>query len=153
MKAKSGRYQVLLLAAVLGMALLAPVQNLAMAAPAGTKATAAEKSEKEPKIKGIVLDRPNGGYLGLALEDHHFVLSFYDAKKKPTQADVARATARWPVHYKIGDEFAVLNPDSEGTALTSPKYVRPPYAFKLYLFLFDNGSDKSVEHYVINFHE
>ncbi len=118
----------------------------------GTAAPAAKK-EAEAKINGLVLTRPKGGYLGLTLEGNNFKLSFYDAKKKPAKVDMVRATARWPVHYKVGDEHAVLLPADDGTALVSPHYVRPPYAFKLYLSLFAAGSEQATESYVIDFHQ
>ena len=111
------------------------------------------KAVEVAKIEGIVLNRPNGGFLGLTLDDHKFKLSFYDAKKKPAKVDVALANARWPVHYSIYDEHAVLMPNADGTALTSPKYVRPPYAFKLFLNLIPEGDGKQVEPYVIDFHQ
>ena len=112
------------------------------------------KPEPPAKIDGIVLNRPNGGFLGLQLLNSNFKLSFYDAKKKPATVDVARATARWPVHYKIGpDERAVLNPTADGKALTSTWFVRPPHTFKLYLSLLNDGQENAVESYVIDFHE
>ena len=120
---------------------------------AKTTAAPAPKKEAEPTIKGYVLNRPKGGFLGLTLEGNNFKLAFYDAKKKPAKVDVARATARWPVHYMPHDEFAVLSPGGDGTALVSPKYVRPPFAFKLYLSLFKEGSENAVESYVIDFHQ
>jgi hypothetical protein len=122
---------------------------------AGKGATAAPgaKTEPEPKIEGIVLNRPKGGYLGLTLDGGCFKLSFYDAKKKPAKVDVARATARWPVRYKAGDEHTVLLPAGAGTALTSAYHVRPPYAFKLYLSLFAASGDNAVESYVIDFRQ
>lgn len=150
MKANIRLWQRLLVAVTLGGAIALALPNPLPAAPAAASSTA--KEAKKHTIKGIVLNRPNGGFLGLTLENHHFVLHFYNSKKEPVKVDVARATARWPVRYLPHDEFTVLNPNDDGTALTSPKYVRPPYAFNLYLFLFDHGSDKSVEHYVINFH-
>ncbi len=112
-----------------------------------------EKPAAEPKIEGMVLNRPNGGFLGLKMVDHRFVLSFYDAKKKPTKVDVARATARWPVHYLPHDERTVLLPNAEGTALTSQYFVRPPYSFKLYLFLFVDDNQNAAESYIFDFHE
>ena len=112
------------------------------------------KPEPPAKIDGIVLNRPNGGFLGLQLLNSNFKLSFYDAKKKPATVDVARATARWPVHYKIGpDERTVLNPTADGKALTSTWFVRPPHTFKLYLSLLNDGQENAVESYVIDFHE
>jgi len=111
------------------------------------------KPEPVPKIPGITIPRAKGGYLGIVVEEGYFKLSFYDAKKKPAKADVARAMARWPVHYKVGDERTVLNPNDDGTALTSSKFVRPPYTFKLYLSLLAEGSENAVESYVIDFRQ
>ena len=148
----------LLVALAMGVALPLAAQSTPPAAGptpgAGkTAATPAPKKEAEATIKGIQLTRPKGGFLGLTLEGNNFKLSFYDAKKKPAKVDVARATARWPVHYMPHDEFAVLSPSGDGTALTSPKYVRPPYAFKLYISLFKEGSESAVESYIIDFHQ
>jgi hypothetical protein len=150
-------------ALLVAVSLSAAIPSVTRGAPAsgatkpgvGQGATAAPgaKTEPEPKIKGMVLNRPKGGYLGLTLEGGCFKLSFYDAKKKPTQVDVARATARWPVRYKVGDERTVLLPDGAGTALTSAYHVRPPYVFKLYLSLFAASGDNAVESYVIDFHQ
>ncbi len=111
------------------------------------------KPEEEPKIDGIVLPRAKGGFLGLTLENSNFKLAFYDAKKLPAPADVARANARWLVHYTVFDERAVLTPTADGMALTSTKFVRPPYVFKLYLSLIVEGSTEPPEEYVIDFHQ
>jgi hypothetical protein len=114
------------------------------------------KVEEEPVIPGIVIPRANGGYLGLTLENNNFKLSFYDAKKNPAKVDVARATARWPVHYKTTDERTVLNPTPDGLTLISNKFVRPPYVFKLYLSLLGEGgegAETTAETYVIDFRQ
>ena len=103
--------------------------------PPASGAKTPAKVEEEPKIPGFVIPRDKGGYLGLTLENGNFKMSFYDAKKKPVKADVIRARARWPVNYKVGNERAVLNPTSDGMALISNHFVRPPYIFKLYLTL------------------
>jgi hypothetical protein len=114
------------------------------------------KVEEEPVIPGIVISRASGGYLGLTLENNNFKLSFYDAKKKPAKADVTRATARWQAQYKVNDERAVLNPTPDGLALTSNKFVRPPYVFRLYLALLKEGgegAEAAAEPYVIDFRQ
>jgi hypothetical protein len=114
------------------------------------------KIEEEPIIPGIVISRTNGGNLGLTLENSNFKLSFYDAKKKPAKVDVARATARWQAQYKVVDERAVLNPTPDGLALSSNKFVRPPYVFKLYLTLLSEGVEgegTAAETYVIDFRQ
>lgn len=149
----------LLLAALLGIAVPLLAENatpVSSPKPSVTKKLDANKNTPptpEPKIPGISVARPKGGFLGIVVEDGKFKISFYDAKKKPTQVDVARATARWPVRYKVFDERTVLNPDADGTALTSPKFVRPPYVFKLYLSLLVEGSDEAAESYVIDFRQ
>jgi hypothetical protein len=154
MKSLARLLKTLLVALSLGAALpLAAQPAPGGPAPKPGKGAPAPKKEAEPTIKGIVLNRPKGGFLGLTLEGNNFKLAFYDAKKKPAKVDVSLATARWPVHYSIYDERTVLTPNADGTALTSLKYVRPPYAFKLYLSLFKEGNPNAVESYVIDFHQ
>ena len=120
-------------------------------------ATAADKpkvADKAPaKIEGIAITRPNGSFLGLQLQDNHFVLTFYDKEKKKMAPDVAMAVARWPVKYQKGDERTALTPGADGTSLTSPLFVRPPHSFRLYLGLFKAGSEDAVENYVVDFHD
>jgi hypothetical protein len=128
----------------------ASVNKSTPAAPGAKKPAA---PEPEPQIPGITIPRAKGGYLGILVENGNFKLLFYDAKKKPAPVDVTRATARWPVKYKLGDERTVLNPGGDGTTLTSGTFVHPPYVFKLYLSLFVEGRDDAVESYVIDFRQ
>jgi hypothetical protein len=159
MKPNAGLLKPLLLAALLGVAaplLATNATPVPSPKPGVTKMSDAKKPappEPELKIPGMTVARANGGFLGILVEDGKFKISFYDAKKKPAPVDVARATARWPVHYKVFDERTVLNPSADGTALTSPKFVRPPYIFKLYLSLIAEGSEDAVETYVIDFRQ
>lgn len=118
--------------------------------------TYAKKSGEEKKteeevgtITGIEIARSNGAYLGLALENGKFKLSFYDEKKKPVPVDVVRATARWDPKYKVGQEHAVLNPSADGMALESPKYVRPPFNFKIYIALLKEKEEDN-EFYIVD---
>ena len=159
----------LLLAASLGIAAPLPAQdaagvpppksvttpkaNVNKGSPAATGAQKPAAPAPEPQIPGITIARAKGGFLGILVENGNFKLSFYDAKKKPAPVDVARATARWPVKYRLGDERTVLNPNGDGTALTSGTFVRPPLVFKLYLSLFVEGRDDAAESYVIDFRQ
>ena len=104
-----------------------------------------------PKIKGLEIARPQGTYLGLELVNNTFVLSFYDAEKKKTAPDVARATLRWPVKYQPTDERLVLNPGADGTSLSSPRIIRPPHNFRLSIMLFVEGNDDPVEAYNVSY--
>jgi hypothetical protein len=124
------------------------------AAPAAPAAPAPDKKpEKEPEIAGFVIPRAKGGFLGLTLENSNFKLAFYDGKKLPVSANVTRATARWVVHYSIFDERAILTPTADGMALTSTKFVRPPYVFKLYLTLIVEDATEPPESYTIDYHQ
>lgn len=115
-------------------------------APAST----AKKEEAPGVVEGVTIARPNGGFLGLHVANSNFVLTFYDAKKKKVAPDVTRAALRWPVKYQPGDEHAVLN--ASGTALTSSKVVKPPLVFKVFIGLYNEGSDKAVESYTVDYH-
>lgn len=117
------------------------------------KKTDGKTVEEEPKIPGVVITRPDGSFIGVTLEGGTFKLSFYDKKKKATDADVQRATARWPAQYKVGDDRTVLNLSSDGKSLGGGKPVRPPYVFKLWLTLLKGEGDeaKAVENYTVDF--
>jgi hypothetical protein len=159
MKTKTTWMRAVLVAAWLGAAvpLLAdgarpgPTPNppAVPAAPAASEA----KPQEEPKIAGLIIPRAKGGFLGLTLENSNFKLAFYDEKKLPVAADVTRATARWPVHYSVYDERTILTPTADGMALTSTKFVRPPYLFKLYLTLIVEGRPEPPESYTIDYHQ
>jgi hypothetical protein len=128
----------------------APATPAPRGATASTSAPTAPKpkadpkaAEPAPKIEGVAIARKDGRWLGLAVENGHFMLRFYDKDKKPEkQADAARATARWNPVNKAGDQRVILNP--AGAALTAPQFVAPPLTFRVYLTLLD-ADGKSIE--------
>ena len=157
MKPISRPLRILLLASTLGFAVAALTATAAPDKAAGGKPasaasakTPAKKPAEEPTIPGQVIARNNGGFLGLTIVSNNFVIAFYDAEKKPMAVDVARATARWSVNYKAFDERAVLNPSPDGMSLTSTKFVRPPFTFKLFLTLLGPAEDSPAENFVID---
>jgi hypothetical protein len=117
-----------------------------------TPAAPATPEKDPPKIEGMEIKR-GAGFMGLAVVGGNFKLTFYDAKKKLVPPDVARAALRWSVNYKPLDERAVLNPSSDGKALTSSKVVKPPYLFKLFITLIPaaGSEETSSETYVVDF--
>ncbi len=130
------------------------------AAPAKARAgsnamgKAAPEKAPEPKIEGIAIPRGDGGFLGVALAGTNFKITFYDKQKKPVAADVHRALLRWDPKYKVGQERTVLNLTADGRALTSPKPVRPPHNFRLFITLLqkaEDGEDKAGETFSIQF--
>lgn len=124
------------------------------AAAAGAKTAAAGKAAEEEKvIEGVTINRPGDAFLGLQVVNGNFVLSFYDKDKNKVAPDRIRASLRWPVKYQPNDERAVLQPGADGTSLTSSKVVRPPFAFRVYVSLFVEGTEEPVESYSIDFHQ
>jgi hypothetical protein len=116
------------------------------AAPAATP-----DDEKEGTISGLPIQRPQGGWLGIEIKDNSFVLTFYNAKKKPTPADKTGAVLRWAVHYQPNDERTELMPTGDPAVLSSPYPVKPPHTFILHIALLSDSKD--VETYVVNFSE
>ncbi len=112
------------------------------------------KKDEIGKIDGQEIPR-GGGFLGLQIVNGNFKLTFYDAKKKPTAPDVARAALRWDAKYKVGNERVVLLPAGDGKSMTAAKAIRPPYMFKLFITLIKEGADESApgETLVVDFRQ
>lgn len=119
-----------------------PSQTTTVKAAEKTAPKKAEPAKKEePKIKGIAVSRGERGFIGIEIVGGNFKITFYDAKKKPIAPDVARAALRWDAKYKVGQERLVLNPDADGKSLSSPKTIRPPYTFKLFVTLIKEAGE------------
>jgi len=119
------------------LSLVVVLSPVALAAPVAVPAPVAKVAEP-PKIEGMEVARAGGGFLGVAIVGGTFKISFYDAKRKPAQADVARALLRWDPKYKQGSERVVLTLAADGKSLASAKTIRPPYAFRLFITLLKN---------------
>jgi hypothetical protein len=120
-----------------------------------TKKAEPEPAKKEPaKIEGIVVARGEKGFLGVQMVNGTFRIAFYDVKKKPVEVDVTRAVLRWDPKYKVGQDRVVLNRSDDGKALVSPRNIRPPYNFKLFITLLKEATDAEEpvgETHVIDF--
>ncbi|GAB5562170.1 MAG: hypothetical protein SynsKO_38170 [Synoicihabitans sp.] len=107
----------------------------------------AQDSAEEPEVIGVEMARPDGTFMGLAVEGNRFVLRFYDAEKKLIDPDVARAAVWWDPRNTAGRERAVLNPQGDG--LVSPPKVRPPLVFRAMVTLL-NEEGSSTGSYSFN---
>ena len=111
--------------------------------------TAKTPADAPATIPGLVISRPNGGFLGLEIDSstNTFKLSFYDAKKKPIVADAGSAIIRWLYRDTGSEKFIYqLTPDSDGKALVSPRGVVPPLPHLAVLLLFpDTSSSDPIE--------
>ena len=138
---------------VLGAGVAVAAPDAKPAAPKPAPVVPAKKVAPPDKIEGVKLTRAQGGFLGMAIKNNNFVLTFFDAEQHKTAPDVSLATVRWPVKYQPGDERTVLNPGSDGVSLTSARIVRAPHNFKVYLSLFVAGNDDPVESYVFDYRD
>jgi hypothetical protein len=116
------------------------------------------KKEESAKIEGVVVPRGDKGFLGIQIINSTYKVTFYDPKKKPTAPDMGRAILRWRPNYKPTEERYVLNPGGDEFSLVSPRVVRPPYVFKLYITLLKGeagaeGDQSAGENYVVDFHQ
>jgi hypothetical protein len=115
-------------------------------------ASGADDKDKEGTIQGIPIKRAAGGWLGLELKDSNFILTFYNAKKKPVAADRPSAVVWWSVHYQPNAERTELTGGGSPSVLASSYYVKEPHSFKLHMTLLETGST-DVETYVVDFSE
>lgn len=109
-----------------------------------------DDDEEEGEVVGVEVERPDGTYLGLAIEGNALVLRFYDEEEQEITPDVARANAWWKPVNVSGRERVVLNPS--GNALRSPPKVRPPHVFFVMLTLLDENN-QGVGTYRFNMRE
>lgn len=111
-------------------------------------------NEASASIPGITIERREGkGFLGIEVVDYNYKLTFYDQDKKPVAADRPRALLRWASRSKSGDERYMLSVGNDPHALTSPRYVRPPYNFQLFITLLDDNPETSTQTYAIRFQQ
>jgi hypothetical protein len=133
--------------------LLLAVAGLALGAAcaAGARPTPTPTEEKEGTIAGTPVQRPQGGWLGVAVVDRTFRMTFYDDKKNPVPADAASAVLRWPVRYQPNDERTELLPTDDTSVLASAYAVKSPLIFKLHITLLFAGKPDAAEVYTIDF--
>jgi hypothetical protein len=98
-----------------------------------------DDDDAEGEVIGVEVERPDGTYLGLAVEGNALVLRFYDEDEKEISPDAERAAAWWKPVNVGGRERVVLNPT--GNALRSPARVRPPLVFFVMLTLLDENGE------------
>ncbi len=125
--------------------------GLLLSAAGGFAAPGAPADDKEGTIEGTAIQRPQGGWLGVAIKNGCFQLTFYNDKKKPIAADKSSAVFRWAVHYQPNDERTELTPGGDPSILVSSYPVKPPLAFILHIALLGGDDKDKVEGYTVGF--
>jgi len=124
--------------------------GLALAVVRGAPSPTPTPEEKEGTISGTPIQRGEN-WIGIELKDSNFVLTFYNAKKKPVAADASSAVLWWPVHYQPNPERTELVPTDSPSVFASSYTVKTPHAFLLHITLLFAGKADATESYVINF--
>ena len=135
------RFQPLLLATIAAI-------SAASMLPAAQSTKEKEKKYELPKT-GVNVAR-SGGWINVVVEGNRFVVTFYDAKKKPAAADARHGTVRY-VYAAKNPSRVVLNLREDGAALVSPPTVRPPHVFKLFLSLDAQEGEEPAETYSVGY--
>lgn len=148
MKLNSALARSLLMAASIGMVVPMAAQTLPKPATPAKPATV-QTEEEIPTIEGLEVARKDGGFIGVTLDGVRMIVKFYDADKKPIEANVVRGAARWTQTGKTGEIRSVLNPEGDKMSLASTPVVKPPYVYNVYLTLvgLDGAADET---FVVN---
>ncbi len=135
------------------LAILACLAALLAGVPSGLAddAPAPQGKDEVGKIAGTPVARDNGTWLGIELKDNNFVMTFYNAKKKPMAADATSAVFWWPVNYQPLPERTQLTPAGEPSVFSSPRAIKPPHSFKLHITLLDQARPDYAESFVVDF--
>jgi hypothetical protein len=125
-------------ASVFAAALLALVPLVA-GAQGAAPAPAASGGAAEKTIPGVVLNRPDGRFLGVETDGVTLKITFYDKEKDKEKVDVVRIAARWT---DTQPRRAVLLPAGESAFVSTPVFRRP-FNYLVHLALV--GADDQVK--------
>lgn len=112
-----------------------------------------EQVEKSPDIaslEGKILTRPEGNLIQVLVEEGRVVLRFYNDLGEPEAADVDSGTVRIMPGGRNPETRPII-PSSDRMMMTHGQKINPPFNFNLNIHLFREGSDESVERYLIHY--
>jgi hypothetical protein len=112
-----------------------------------------EQVAKSPAIAdldGIVLTRPEGNLIQVMIEENRIILRFFNDLGEPESVDVDSGTIRLLPGGRA-PEMLPLAPSSDRQLMTHAKRINPPFNFNLNIHLFREGTEGSVERYLIHY--
>lgn len=105
----------------------------------------AEETDPEKK-PGAWIERGDGRFLRLVIEQNRFHLYFYDQDKNEMTPDALRAVIRFR-HPVRSQETVTLLPRDGRPYLTNPRHIRAPFTFRTVVILvFDERGEKTESH-------
>ena len=116
---------------------------IALALFAGLAAIAVAEDEDKPKdLQGFVLQRDDGTFFNLCVEDGKFKIYIYDKEKKK-QKEIPWDRGR--IQYEPNStrrQSVFLTRSNDSLSMSAPQPVKHPYSFNFWLYLFKPGSDE-----------
>ncbi len=112
---------------------------------------AAEPVDPET-LPGTWIERDDGRFLRLVIEENQVELHFYDKTKQVEKPDPLRATIRFR-HPVRAPETLTLIPDRSKPFLTHPRYIRPPFTFHTIVMLIFEEDAEPAESYPLFFRQ
>lgn len=121
------------------------VLSILVALPLGGEtsddATAETEEASAVVLPGATFELENGQRVNLRVENNNFELYLFPEKgKDPEELPYRLATLRYEGSH-TEREFVRLIPSEDGEYLTSPHFVRKPYNYHIWLFLYEEDAD------------
>jgi len=115
-------------------------------------ASAFGEETQEVELDGVLIERPDGGFLQFTLENNRIHFYFFDAEKKKIDPDVDRISVRIDRTQPRQRRQVVIAIPYEGVrGLRAPLFIQPPHIFRAYMSLLRDGSEDAVEFYVVHY--
>ena len=109
----------------------------------------AKLPDDKPELpkSGINLERPAGGWINVEVVGNRFVLSFFDAEKKPVPTDRPGGVVRYVYTARENKPPAPLARSEDGLKLVTPAKIRPPHTFHVHIVLRGERPEDADESY------
>lgn len=92
-------------------------------------------------LPGTWIERTDGRFLRLVIEENRFQLHFHDKEKEIHDPDPKRATIRFR-HPVRAPETLTMMPEPGKPYLTHPRFIRPPFTFHtIVMLVFEEGAE------------
>lgn len=97
-----------------------------------------------PDINGLVVQYEKGRTLNVRVEDHRLVVYFFDENRRVMACPFEKVIIRVDRLSSNGKDLnLVMRASPEVPYVTSPRFIKPPYAFRVHLLMYPvDGSNE-----------
>lgn len=120
---------------------LLPRLFLILAVFAGISANVFAADDEE---SGLWIERKNGSFLKLDICENRLRVHFFDADKKPVEADAVRTIAHYNPRNLTSRQTVLFYPVEGEKHLEAKRFIHPPFHFQVVVVLvFDENGERS----------